>query len=192
MLTVKQGGIKYHFLSLGMTRLGIEPRSPRPLANILLYLCYLDEDWVAGKQTGLLNFILDPYLIMLTVKQGGIKYHFLSLWYDSTWNWTQVSRTIGKHSTIFVCYLDEDWVAGKQTSSLYLFVLLLFSLALFFFLEHKSSLHKSQRLTDEKELKKAKGCITWNMNIAIKMKTNDLNTLNDRFFFSGELEWVYV
>ena len=22
---------------------------------------------------------------MLSVKQGGIKYHFLSLWYDSTW-----------------------------------------------------------------------------------------------------------
>ena len=26
---------------------------------------------------------LDPYLIMLSVKQGGIKYHFLSLWYES-------------------------------------------------------------------------------------------------------------
>ena len=26
---------------------------------------------------------LDPYLIMLSVKQGNIKYHFLSLWYDS-------------------------------------------------------------------------------------------------------------
>ena len=35
---------------------------------------------------------------MLSVKQGGIKYHFLSLWYDSTWDWTQVSRVIGKHS----------------------------------------------------------------------------------------------
>ena len=35
---------------------------------------------------------------MLSVKQGGIKYHFLSLWYDSTWNWTQVSRAIGEHS----------------------------------------------------------------------------------------------
>ena len=32
---------------------------------------------------GLLYFTLDPYLIMLSVKQGGIKYHFLSLWYDS-------------------------------------------------------------------------------------------------------------
>ena len=30
----------------------------------------------------LLHFTLDPCLIMLSVKQGGIKYHFLSLWYD--------------------------------------------------------------------------------------------------------------
>ena len=34
---------------------------------------------------------------MLSVKQGGIKYHFLSLWYDSTWDWTQVSLAIGEH-----------------------------------------------------------------------------------------------
>ena len=33
---------------------------------------------------GLLHFTFDPYLIMLSDKQGGIKYHFLSLWYDST------------------------------------------------------------------------------------------------------------
>ena len=47
---------------------------------------------------GLLYFTLDPYIIMLSVKQGGIKYHFLSLWHDSTWDWTQVSRAIGEHS----------------------------------------------------------------------------------------------
>ena len=47
---------------------------------------------------GLLYFTLDPYLIMLSAKQGSIKYHFLSLWYDSTWDWTQVSRAIGEHS----------------------------------------------------------------------------------------------
>ena len=35
---------------------------------------------------GLLHFTLDPYFIMLSVKQGGIKYYFLSLWYDSTWD----------------------------------------------------------------------------------------------------------
>ena len=33
---------------------------------------------------------------MLCVKQGSIKYHFLSLWYDSSWDWTQVSQTIGE------------------------------------------------------------------------------------------------
>ena len=47
---------------------------------------------------GLIHFTLDPYLIMLSVKQGGIKYHFLSLWYDLTYDWTQVSRAISKHT----------------------------------------------------------------------------------------------
>ena len=42
---------------------------------------------------------LDPYLIMLSVKQDGIKYHFLSLWYDSIMDWTPVFRTMGEHST---------------------------------------------------------------------------------------------
>ena len=41
---------------------------------------------------------LDPYLIMLSVKHETIKYHLLSLWYDSTWDWTTVSRAIGKSS----------------------------------------------------------------------------------------------
>ena len=34
---------------------------------------------------------------MLSVKQGSIKYHFLSLWYDLTRDWTQVSQAIGEH-----------------------------------------------------------------------------------------------
>ena len=41
---------------------------------------------------------LDTYLIMLSVKQDSIKYHFLSFWYDSTWDWTQISRAIGEPS----------------------------------------------------------------------------------------------
>ena len=49
----------------------------------------------------LLYFTLDPYLIMLSVNQKGIKYHFLSLLYDSTWDWTQVSRIIGEHSNYY-------------------------------------------------------------------------------------------
>ena len=35
---------------------------------------------------------------MLSVKQGDNKYHFLSLWYDSTWDWTLVYWAITKHS----------------------------------------------------------------------------------------------
>ena len=36
---------------------------------------------------------------MLSVKQGGIFfYHFLNFWYDSTRDWTQVSKAIGEHS----------------------------------------------------------------------------------------------
>ena len=46
-----------------------------------------------------LHFTLDMYFIMLSVKWGCIKYHFLSLWYDSTWDWTPVSRPIDEHST---------------------------------------------------------------------------------------------
>ena len=53
---------------------------------------------IATPFPGLLHFTLDSYLIMLSVKQAGIKYYFLSLWYDSTWDWTQVSRAIGEHS----------------------------------------------------------------------------------------------
>ena len=45
----------------------------------------------------LLHFTLDPYLIMLSVNQGGIKNHFLSVWYGSTWDWPRVSRAIGEH-----------------------------------------------------------------------------------------------
>ena len=45
---------------------------------------------------------------MVSVKQGSIKYHFLSLWYNSTCDWTQVSRAIGKHSNHYAN------VGGKQ------------------------------------------------------------------------------
>ena len=49
--------------------------------------------------TGLLHFTLDPFLIILSVKKRLIKYHFWSLWYDSTWDWTPVSRILGEHFT---------------------------------------------------------------------------------------------
>ena len=37
---------------------------------------------------------------MLSVKQGGIKYHFLNLWYDSTWDWNLISRTVGENESL--------------------------------------------------------------------------------------------
>ena len=57
---------------------------------------------------GLLDFTLDPYLIMLSVKQGSVMYHFLSLWYNSTRNWTQVSRAIGEHSNHYANVNSES------------------------------------------------------------------------------------
>ena len=35
---------------------------------------------------GFLHFTLDTYLMLLSVKQEGIKYHFKNLWYDATWD----------------------------------------------------------------------------------------------------------
>ena len=46
----------------------------------------------------------DTYHIMLSVKQSGIKYYFLNLLYDSTLEWTPVSRVTGEH------YLIDQWV----------------------------------------------------------------------------------
>ena len=38
MLCAKQAGVKYHFWLFGMTQPGIEPRSPGPLAKILIIM----------------------------------------------------------------------------------------------------------------------------------------------------------
>ena len=45
---------------------------------------------------------LGPCRIILNVNQRGIKNYFLSLRYDSTWDWTKLSRNIGEHSTHFI------------------------------------------------------------------------------------------
>ena len=82
---------------------------------------------------GLLYFTLDPYLIMLSVKQGGIKYHFLSLWYDSTWDWTQVSRAIGEHFNLklFNCVqknelrLTENFIKNVLINFIYIYIYIL-------------------------------------------------------------------
>ena len=53
-------------------------------------------------------FTLDPYLKMLSVQQGGIKYRFLSLSYDTTRDWIPVSRAIGEHSIRPMARLDHQ------------------------------------------------------------------------------------
>ena len=63
---------------------------------------------------------------MLSVKRVGIKYHFKGLWYDPTWDWTQVSRTIGKHSihkanghkTEYMCYNQTGNITTLDGASL--------------------------------------------------------------------------
>ena len=82
------------FKVFGITWPGIEPRSPGPLANTLPTR---PMSWFKGKLATIVEGYLkvpfsiattprcrggarflsqDPYLIMLSVKQGGIKYHF--------------------------------------------------------------------------------------------------------------------
>ena len=58
---------------------------------------------------------------MLSVKQGGNKYHFLSLWYDSTWDWTPVSKAFGERSkmqALFVVVCYSPCVFPDQCSNL--------------------------------------------------------------------------
>ena len=70
----------------------ITPRAP-PLINNKDTFC------VEESATPFLDCsTLPSVLYNANVKQGGIKYHFLSLWYDSTWDWTLVPQTIGEHS----------------------------------------------------------------------------------------------
>ena len=44
---------------------------------------------------------------MLSVKQGGIKYHFLRFWYDSTSDWTRASRAISEHFNHYTNFYTE-------------------------------------------------------------------------------------
>ena len=62
---------------------------------------------------------------MMGVKQDNINYHFLSLWYDSTWDWTQISRTIGEHSNHYTNYSKKIvYVSSSNSTSKNLFTLI--------------------------------------------------------------------
>ena len=47
---------------------------------------------------------------MLSIKQGSIKYHFLSLWYDLTWDWTPVSQVISGE----LYFLKKHYIIRKK------------------------------------------------------------------------------
>ena len=117
MLSVKQGDIKYHFLSLwydsnwdwtpGSRAIGEYPINyykKVKLVNVVqatqrLPFQLLQHRGVEEGATpfpGLLYFTIDPYLIMLSDNQGVIKYHFLSLFCGSNWDWTPAT---GEHYT---------------------------------------------------------------------------------------------
>ena len=54
-------------------------------------------------------------LICNIFKQGGIKYYFLSLWYDSTWYWTLNSLAISKHSTFWKRKKERKWKKERES-----------------------------------------------------------------------------
>ena len=66
---------------------------------------------------GWLYFTLDPHLIMLSVKQGGIKYHFLSLWYDRSPGPLANTLTARPMSDIYIyiyIYICIEYMISKQ------------------------------------------------------------------------------
>ena len=94
----------------------ISPRESRAIwrfpFSLLLHRCVVEGAnpfFFFGLFFRLLHFIFVPYLIMLSVRQGGIKYYFLSLWYDSICDWTPVFRDIGKHSNHYAKHKKKSW-----------------------------------------------------------------------------------
>ena len=60
--------------------------------------------------TWLHHLTLDPYLIMmLSVNQSDIKYHFLSLWYDSIWDWTPTNRAIVEQELFLIMFVSWSY-----------------------------------------------------------------------------------
>ena len=57
---------------------------------------------------------LDPYIMMLSVKQGGIQYHFLSLWCDLIWESTSISGAIVERPNLYTNW----WVKENCNSTI--------------------------------------------------------------------------
>ena len=87
MLNNKQFYLSIYLSIIKLATVGLRnPEAPFPLAAIPRREggCY-PFSWIAP-----LSLVV--YLIMLSVKQGGIKYQFFSLWYHWTWDWTSGPR----------------------------------------------------------------------------------------------------
>ena len=54
---------------------------------------------------------------MLRIKQGDIKYHFMNLWYDSTWDLTPVSRAIREHSIHYANIILLETIRRNHVTS---------------------------------------------------------------------------
>ena len=77
MLSVKQGGIKYNFLS--MTQPGIEPRSPGPLTNTLLIRLIfgfeiLEKTSIVHNTFDFLEFVTPKLKLIVTFVQRSIRF----------------------------------------------------------------------------------------------------------------------
>ena len=55
-------------------------------------------------------------------KQGGIKYHFLSLWYDSTWDWTLVIHTNSLCTYVCVCMSIHMYICVYVDVYIYIYI----------------------------------------------------------------------
>ena len=108
--THKQANIHIHTHTYTRTYIKLatifegDPKGPFSIASTK------DVEEGASLFPGLPHFTLDPYLIMLSVKQGGIKYHFVNIWCDSAWDWTQVFRAIGEHILFLLSRWIDVWI----------------------------------------------------------------------------------
>ena len=68
--------------------------------------------------TWIASLTFDPYLIILSVKQRGIKNHFLSLWCNSTRDWTPVPWTITNTLTIMAMSWYNFITTDSNSSSI--------------------------------------------------------------------------
>ena len=71
------------------------------------YLLHQGVEKGATPFPGLLHFTLDLYNIILSVKQGCIKYHFLSLWYDSPGPWVNINHYANAYIYIYIYILSS-------------------------------------------------------------------------------------